>query len=365
MSKIERKSFKIFGETASEENIGQFGSAIAGTKLNTGDIEEIQALPAWSKGWEGATVGENRYPAMQERTGVDKVFSYQIAYMLQQGIPEWGETTNYAVGSVVKNIKDGIVSLYVSLTNENIGNAVIDTTHWQIMGQANIDLSNLSPEGQAKLDSYVKKSGDTMTGNLGFQQAEQILMPFNRTDIEVGTTGNERQNVGGYIARANGTNIAFVQGYVGVNGESGLQLITNKPDNSEWGAAVNLFTDVDGNPHFDFPKCTTPATTVSSAAYNKVAVVVQNYINGTSWYRVWSDGWIEQGGYIVSNVSVTATFPKPFTTQVFYANRCNINNHSGIEVCRFEYSVSNVNLTGMYIRTTSWSGPSYWYACGY
>lgn len=25
--------------------------------------------------------------------------------------------------------------------------------------------------------------------------------------------------------------------------------------------------------------------------------IVETYSNGTSWYRVWSDGWCEQGGY--------------------------------------------------------------------
>src|SRR5574344_1813676 len=29
--------------------------------------------------------------------------------------------------------------------------------------------------------------------------------------------------------------------------------------------------------------------------------VTENYVNGTSWYRVYSDGWIEQGGRITTN----------------------------------------------------------------
>ena len=41
---------------------------------------------------------------------------------------------------------------------------------------------------------------------------------------------------------------------------------------------------------------TTAATTTSSASLNAPAYVVKNYKNGENWYRVWSDGWIEQGG---------------------------------------------------------------------
>lgn len=32
-----------------------------------------------------------------------------------------------------------------------------------------------------------------------------------------------------------------------------------------------------------------------------VGTVVETYSNGTSWYRIWSDGWCEQGGYSSSS----------------------------------------------------------------
>lgn len=56
---------------------------------------------------------------------------------------------------------------------------------------------------------------------------------------------------------------------------------------------------------------TTKATTTSSASANRPAVVVQNYKNGQSWYRVWSDGWIEQGFF--GNPNITLTLPKSFS----------------------------------------------------
>lgn len=36
------------------------------------------------------------------------------------------------------------------------------------------------------------------------------------------------------------------------------------------------------------------------------------YVNGKTWYRVWPDGWIEQGGEAAAGTSVTITFPKAF-----------------------------------------------------
>lgn len=42
--------------------------------------------------------------------------------------------------------------------------------------------------------------------------------------------------------------------------------------------------------------------------------LVDSYHNGTDWYRVYSDGWIEQGGSVTSNSGlVTYTFMKQFT----------------------------------------------------
>ena len=36
---------------------------------------------------------------------------------------------------------------------------------------------------------------------------------------------------------------------------------------------------------------------VNTADLTEVQCVVETYVNGTSWYRVYSDGWCEQGGY--------------------------------------------------------------------
>ena len=47
----------------------------------------------------------------------------------------------------------------------------------------------------------------------------------------------------------------------------------------------------------------------------KNVVFVETWSNGTSWYRKWSDGWIEQGTLITSTGdNRTITFPTAFTT---------------------------------------------------
>ena len=148
---LPRVTQKIFGENAGQ-NIGQFGSALAGQGNPTGDIEEIQALPAWAGGWNSAVISERDYPPLEEMTGIQKVETQQIAYIFQKGIPEWDEGTTYFANISFCQI-NGIV--YRSLTDNNLGNnPEIDSTNWEVWKPlegtyANIDLSNLSSTGEA------------------------------------------------------------------------------------------------------------------------------------------------------------------------------------------------------------------------
>ena len=93
-----------------------------------------------------------------------------------------------------------------------------------------------------------------------------------------------------------------------------------------------------------------------------VRTVIETYRNGTEWYRVWSDGWIEQGGFSPSG-SYIVNFLKPFTDASYTA------------LCTFQdgYSTNSVSInnrtnTSFTInRGTSITdiGNKAWYACGY
>lgn len=96
------------------------------------------------------------------------------------------------------------------------------------------------------------------------------------------------------------------------------------------------------------------------------AYIVETYRNGTEWYRVWSDGWLEQGGTIQGNRK-TITLLNPYAD----ANYCVyttpselISNDSsngtgyapycfGITTTRFKISAYN--------QSTRYT---FWYACG-
>lgn len=145
---LPRVTQKIFGENAGQ-NIGQFGSALAGQGNPTGDIEEIQALPAWEGGWNSAVISERDYPPLEEMTGIQKVETQQIAYLMQKGIPEWDAGTTYFANISFCQVNGAV---YQSLTDNNIGNnPTEDQTNWALWAtsiNANRDLSNLTATGE-------------------------------------------------------------------------------------------------------------------------------------------------------------------------------------------------------------------------
>lgn len=128
---LTRVTGKVFGGEAPLDEIGQFGSALAGTKLNTQDVATIQALEAYSQGWGSGVISSRNFPPIEEVTGVLKTISYQACYSLQAGVPVYDIATDYGVGDIVKVASGSTLTFYVSQTTPNIGQSLSDTTYWK------------------------------------------------------------------------------------------------------------------------------------------------------------------------------------------------------------------------------------------
>lgn len=119
MAILTRVTGKVFGSTAPADEIGQFGSALAGSPLNTSDIATIQSLPAYTNGWGSAVVSNDNFPPMEEVTGVLKTISYQACYLLQAGVPIYDANTEYAVGDIVRVSNGQQLDFYISIKGSN------------------------------------------------------------------------------------------------------------------------------------------------------------------------------------------------------------------------------------------------------
>lgn len=129
MTRLARKNLKVFASGAS--NNGVFGSLQANNPTLSTDVEALQSLPAWSNGWDSAAATGEKLPPLEESQAIDYVETYQTAYILQEGVPEWLSTCEYHNGSWVKSNASGAWKLYQSLVDNNTGNAVTDTSKWQ------------------------------------------------------------------------------------------------------------------------------------------------------------------------------------------------------------------------------------------
>lgn len=101
---------------------------------------------------------------------------------------------------------------------------------------------------------------------------------------------------------------------------------------------------------------------VNSKIVTPVAYITEKSFNTTTgeWYRVWSDGFIEQGGRIAANTS-NVTFPKPFSNTMYDIQKTNSSN-STYALQMKHTSFYNLTTTGA--STGSMSETSYWVAFG-
>lgn len=112
-------------------------------------------------------------------------------------------------------------------------------------------------------------------------------------------------------------------------------------------------------------------TRISSLETNKVdkagnAWVVESYRNDTKWYRVWSDGWVEQSGSATfgGQSGTTITFFHPFRDTNFYMSMSDYGG-GGTSIFYNHISIRNKAATKCKIYASCGESISInWYACG-
>lgn len=101
------------------------------------------------------------------------------------------------------------------------------------------------------------------------------------------------------------------------------------------------------------------------------AYIVETYRNGTKWYRVWSDGWLEQGGQVAKAMDGNITFLKAFKYMPMIAT--SVLKAYDVSMGGFVINQS-VSTTNISFKTAVWgtngiifagySADFTWYACG-
>lgn len=126
---LTRQTQKVFASTADADQLAAFGSMKTGTPVYSSDLSTLQTAD-YTEGWSEAIL-DDKAPYLEEMNAVQYGLSYQIAYILQQGLAiQYDAATTYMKGSIVAVISGTNVTFYKSIKDNNIGNAVTNTTYW-------------------------------------------------------------------------------------------------------------------------------------------------------------------------------------------------------------------------------------------
>lgn len=133
MAKLPRKTQKIFcSKPTSENQTSVFGTMKTADKQYSTDVGTLQSNAAYEQGWKSATIASYK-PFMEDFNTLNYINTSQLAYLFQQGIPEWDEATAYYKNSFCSYNGD----LWQSLIDDNLGNAPFEGDEWTLFTTKN------------------------------------------------------------------------------------------------------------------------------------------------------------------------------------------------------------------------------------
>ena len=133
------------------------------------------------------------------------------------------------------------------------------------------------------------------------------------------------------------------------------------------GVSSNIQTQLDGKASVDLSDA--EPTSAFGTALNTAGIItiVETDSNGTSWYRVYSDGWCEQGG--VATVTAANTWKKISLLKAYKDTNYSViatNAGSAATIYGVKVGSSFKNETdGFYLSLGSGSTTAWWRASGY
>lgn len=201
MARISRKNQKVFAGQADADQIAVFGSMKTGTPVYSSDLDSLQSAD-YEEGWANAILND-KAPYLEEMNGVQYGLSSQIAYILQQGLAiEYDSTTTYYKGSTVAVISDTTVTYYKSITDNNIGNPVSNTSYWEVdsiskIEEYNTNLSNRVTTAQNTANNALSTANSKISatkngeGNGYIKFSNGFIINWGRDSIGSGSTSKK------------------------------------------------------------------------------------------------------------------------------------------------------------------------------
>lgn len=309
MTKYNRPNGKLFGSSAS--NIGVFGSGQAGeTYTTTTDPNTANSLGThWEDGWNGAVVSQAPYtaPFIEDMNAVNYVNSYNSAYLLQRGIPEYDANEEYQADSVCTYNGE----IWICLQDATTGITPTEGANWHAQTEVPVMVDNEILVGQTGV-------GATKTDTLN---QGDIVASTSGLDIKTGVIVNADINGSANISESK-LNLAYTTSTLNTN-------IGNVSSD------LNIHTTNSNNPH---------STTLANLVGNNISNV---NADDTIVYDGVNSEWINQENSLdnLSNATITTPSNKDvlWYSGGSWVNTPDVNNHMVSKVNPHETEFANLH----------------------
>lgn len=378
-------------KTSGDQSVGGFKTftkQVTKTNNSAGaDTIFVNKNTAITKGTAPSASVESRWRLTDSSTGDGNsaliggvTFGYatsmRTSAILQAGKPEAGSTSTASLGIYYPATGDPYTSAPTPATSDN-STKIATTAYVKAQGYA-LDSNVVKTSGNQTIDG-----GKTLTDNLNIQKGAPNIY-LKDTSITKGTTPSSiHYSWYGTIYDSQGINQANKMSQIytqyNTNGSHSLNMSVFKPESgSTTSSTLVIGYDSNGNVYTSAP---TPATSNNSsniattafvnnwvnANTSEVAVVVESWRSGTEWYKIWSNGVIEQGGwksgFSSANTFENVTLHKPFADTYYNVQV----SGGGPATTIYNYKIGNsaTNTTTAFKLLASNTGAAcFWYACG-
>lgn len=410
----ENKEGSSFTPAVQEEGIEQ-GSLIVSRLYNTMLGEITRALKSWNaeltKILEEADITPSSLSNEQLYTAITKMINQSSGHMIGEivnsPIPLVSAGMHLLDGSLITG--DGVYAEFVDYIAElyagsNPAPSYFTTeSAWQtsvsqygvcskFVYDANnntVRLPKLYSTERYLIDSYsngdawyrVYSDGWCEQGNLAHNTGGDnsnfsisLLKPYTDTNYFISQQlkryGNDGSSGSGWnywkerytdhftvVAWGDGRILWSTQGYTNISAYNVIPLyqyiaLTQAPRTDIQIDVDNIITELNGK--------------VDKSSLEEVHCVVETYNSGTSWYRIYDDGWCEQGGRIIGSNETDVTFLQEFRDTNYSLNIQQITVGSTSASYFGAMKAYALTTTGFHYKSGQSENPDVsWTACGY
>lgn len=305
-------------------------------------VSDAEAFMTASEGWANqAKADADRAKAAADSVDVS-VFESRVSALEDEDVSlnQKINNTNTVVSGHTSNISTLNGNLNTINSNVNTLTSRVSSAETNIIGLSNNKLN---------------KSGGEVTGNLSVREAafrnSFNNLNFNTSTVKTGLTLEWAEGKG--KTWANASNVIMIYHEFAHT-------------DTEWLVGMCGAWKVNG-------KITTHSLHLAGSGKlmvdrQEVRYVKQSYLAGdyTKWYRLWSDGWIEQGGTLVASGNSTINYSTPFANSLGEIRTLMVTPASG-NYNNFDFAAYEVNSTSFNLVGSGWSGAVRfnWFVCGY